>query len=128
MNRTPIPAMALLLAGCAAEPPRTPPPMVQAGAPVSCIDTDRIRDTKVLDGRTIDFRMRDGSIYRNSLPRLCPGLGAERVFSYELVAPRLCGVDVVRVLYSSGGPMLGAACGLGPFVPVKAADSPGRSR
>ena len=119
-------AGAWLLAGCAATP-APPAPVVQAGAPVSCIDTGRIRATEVLDGRTIEFRMRDGSVYRNTLPRLCPGLGAERAFTYELVVPRLCDVDLIRVLRTSGGPMAGASCGLGRFVPVRPVDPHGPS-
>ena len=121
MMRRLVAALPLLLVACNVPAPK-PPPMVAAGEAVSCVDTNRIRETRVQDDRTIDFRMNNGAVYRNTLPQRCPGLGVERAFTYRLTMPRLCSVDVVTVLHSSGGPMRGASCGLGAFVPVRPAD------
>ena len=120
-------SVGLLLAGCAVQPPRPPAPMLQAGEPVDCLQTTRIRSTSVQDDRTIDFHMRNGAIYRNNLPHSCPGLGIERAFSYQLSIPQLCKVDMVTVLRTGGGSMRGATCGLGVFVPVKADPSRGKA-
>ena len=114
--------LAALLAGCASDPPRQPVPMVQAGEPVSCIRTSRIRSTSIVDDQTVDFRMTDGTVLRNTLPNRCPGLAMADAFSYRTEQAQLCSVDVIRVLNTAPGPRFGASCGLGPFVPVKPAD------
>lgn len=118
-----LPAL-LGLAACSSQPPRTPQPMVQAGDPVNCIQTNRIRSTNVVDDQTVDFRMSNGTVFRNTLPNNCPGLRSAGAFSYRSTQSRLCSVDIIRVLNTTGGPRTGASCGLGQFVPVKPADAP----
>jgi hypothetical protein len=89
---------------------------VDAGKPVSCIMPSRIRNTRVLDDKTIDFEMLNGDVYRNTLPNSCPSLGFEERFSYQLSTSQLCSVDIITVLQSGGpGLMRGASCGLGEF-------------
>jgi Family of unknown function (DUF6491) len=117
---------ALALAGCAADPDRparAQQTMVPVGPPQNCVDTVRIRSTTVIDDQTIDFRMTDGTVFRNTLPNRCPGLGFERAFSYSTSINRLCNVDIITVLNQGGGIRRGASCGLGMFVPVKPADA-----
>lgn len=116
-----LPAM-LALAACADRAPRTPVPMVPAGDPVNCVQTNRIRSTNIVDDQTIDFRMSNGTIFRNTLPNRCPGLASADAFSYRTSQAQLCSVDVIRVLNTGGGPRFGATCGLGQFVPVKPAE------
>ena len=115
--------MALLasLAACSSQGPRTVPAMVPTGDPLNCIRTSQIRSTQVQDDQTIDFRMRNGDIFRNTLPNRCPGLSMNRAFSYSPTASQLCSVDIITVIESGGGPRRGASCGLGQFVPVKPA-------
>ena len=98
--------------------------MVAAGDPVNCIQINRIRSTSIVDDQTIDFRMSNGTVFRNTLPNRCPGLNSANAFSYSTSQAQLCNVDVIRVLNTGGGPRLGASCGLGQFVPVKPADAP----
>lgn len=114
----------LALSACSSQPPRASQPMVQAGEPVNCIQTNRIRSTNIVDDQTIDFRMSNGTIYRNTLPNRCPGLRPGDAFSYRTTQSRLCRIDVIRVINTTGGPRFGASCGLGQFVPVKPADVP----
>ena len=38
------------------------------GEPKSCVMRSNIRSTKVINDSTIDFKMRNGDIYRNTLP------------------------------------------------------------
>jgi hypothetical protein len=111
----------LLLAACADKPPRTAQTMIPAGDPVQCVQIVQIRSTRVIDDQTIDFQMRNGTVFRNTLPNRCPGLGFERAFSYRTSIPQLCNVDIITVVVQGGGPQIGASCGLGMFVPVKPA-------
>ena len=118
-------ALALATAGCSGnQPPRTPPAMVPAGDPVNCVQTSQIRSTQVQDDQTIDFTMRNGQVFRNTLPNRCPGLGFSRAFSYSTSTSQLCSVDIITVIEQGGGPRRGASCGLGQFVPAKPADAP----
>jgi len=84
-----------------------------------CISTRAIRETDIVDERTILFRMRGGDIYVNELANDCRALLRERRFSYRPAAGRLCNVDTIRVLEQFGGTLReGRACGLGAFYPI----------
>jgi len=98
--------------------------MIPAGDPVNCVTLSQLRETRVIDDRTIDFILNDGTILRNTLPNRCPSLGFERAFSYSTSINRLCNVDIITVIAQGGGPRRGASCGLGMFVPVKPAETP----
>ena len=92
------------------------------GEPVSCIDINRIDSTNVVSNSVIDFKMRGGKVYRNTLPASCSGLVFEDRFSYRTSIGRLCNVDTIRVLHSYGGRLEeGVGCGLGKFQPVEKA-------
>ena len=89
-----------------------------------CISTRAIRDTQIIDDRTILFRMRGGDVYVNNLTNTCRGLRRERRFSYRPTAGRLCDVDTIRVIESFGGVIQeGIACGLGSFYPITGEES-----
>ena len=85
--------------------------------PVDCVQLNRIRDTDVRSDSVIDFHMRDGKIYRNTLPNSCPQLGFEERFAYKTSLNQLCSVDIITVLTTAGpsGLSRGASCGLGKF-------------
>ena len=92
------------------------------GEPVNCIDTNRIDSTNVVANNVIDFKMRGGKVFRNTLPASCSGLVMEDRFSYRTSIGRLCNVDTIRVLHSFGGHLEeGVGCGLGKFQPVEKA-------
>jgi len=116
---------AALIAGCAT---KSPPPQVAASAPApvtpvvaakaqNCVLLQNIRQTNVIDDSTIDFIMRDGKTLRNTLPNSCPQLGLERAFTYQTLVTQLCSVDIITVLFQTGGIRRGASCGLGKFTP-----------
>ena len=109
------------LAGCAAEADSTPdidaPAADVVGEAVRCIQTSRISTTRVHDDYTIDFEMLDNTIYRNTLPIRCGGLGFEERFGYQTTIGQLCSTDTITVLRSGG--INGPTCGLGQFVPVR---------
>jgi hypothetical protein len=119
-------AAAALLAACAPKEGegRQQPELVPAGDPINCVEIRNIRDTTVRSDSVIDFRMRDGTILRNTLPMSCPGLGFARAFSYSTSISRLCSVDTITVIQQGGGPVRGATCGLGQFVPHKPVPAP----
>lgn len=115
-------ALFLPLAACAAAPESTQrdiraPAATVAGEPVSCISTNRIRDTRVHDDYTIDFEMVDGKVYRQTLRYRCASLGFEERFGYQTTNGQLCSTDTITVLQSGGG-VPGPTCGLEQFVPV----------
>ena len=94
--------------------------------PKDCIFASNIDETDAVDDQNILFHMRDRSVYRNHLPRKCPGLERENRISYELQGTRrICSTDTITVLEQSGfgGGGLGAfrdgfTCRLGEFVPL----------
>ncbi len=89
------------------------------GEPVSCIRLTEIRNTNIIDNRTIDFQVGGKKVYRNTLPHSCPSLASEDRFSYRTSLSQLCSVDIIRVLHNYGGRLEeGAGCGLGKFQPM----------
>ena len=90
------------------------------GEPKSCVRRSQIRSTDVIDDSTIDFKMRNGKIFRNELPNRCGGLGFEEAFSYRTSTNDLCSVDIIRVLDNNGGRIQERnACGLGKFQEIE---------
>jgi hypothetical protein len=114
-------AGAAALAACTPAPetatPRNSVPAAEiAGEPENCVQTTSISNTVVHDNQTIDFVMRGGKVYRNTLPVACSPLGFEKRFSYRTVNSQLCSTDTITVMQSGG--VGGPTCGLGKFVPV----------
>ena len=95
--------------------PASPVPVV---AERSCVSLSAISEARVIDDSTIDFHMRDGTVLKNTLPHSCPSLGFEKAFTYATSLSQLCSVDIISVIQQSGGPQIGASCGLGKFVPT----------
>lgn len=90
------------------------------GEPKSCIIRSNIRSTDVIDNQTIDFKMRNGDIYRNKLPSKCSGLGFDEAFSYRTSTNQLCNVDIIRPLDNTAGRIeTRGACGLGKFQQIE---------
>ena len=122
-------AAAVLLAGCMTGNGATPSQEAdrwalenarEAGEPEDCISLSRIRASHVRSEDVIDFEMIDGRIMRSRLPHACPGLAFEDRCTFRTSLSRLCAVDSITVLDSSG--MRGASCGLGQFQPVEIAE------
>lgn len=78
-----------------------------SAAPI-CLRTSTIKDTKIVDAKTIDFHMIDGSAYRNVLRSACTGLMFDG-FVYRVSADEICdNAQSIRVLRSGQVCMLGA--------------------
>ncbi len=87
--------------------------------PRDCIVVSTIRETDALDDQNIIFRGRGNRVYRNHLPRRCPGLARENRIGYEARGGRLCNIDTITVLEQIGvGFRPGFTCRLGEFVPL----------
>jgi len=84
-----------------------------------CISPAWIRHTYIVDDRTIIFYMNQQKIFVNRLPHRCAGLRSAGTFSYRLRGIRLCNIDTIKVVRSTGGRLdTGPTCGLGMFRPV----------
>ena len=89
-----------------------------------CISAGQIEHSEVLDNQNILFHMRGDRIYRNFMPRRCPGLYRRGAFTYHSRSGQLCSVDTITVLENVGlGPRQGAVCPLGGFYPVTEAEA-----
>lgn len=89
-----------------------------SGEARNCISLASIQSTKVLDDRTILFKMTGGETLVNNLPQRCPGLGFEKAFGYKTSLTQLCNTDIIWVVrQAAGGIERGASCGLGKFEP-----------
>lgn len=82
-----------------------------------CLETVRIKETRILDDQTILFEMRGGGFYINRLPVPSPGLKIAGGFSYSTSIAKLCRQDSIKVI-SPGSAPTGTAL-LGEFVQFK---------
>jgi hypothetical protein len=91
--------------------------------PRDCVVTQTIDKTDAVDDQNILFYMRGNKVYRNHLPRKCPGLERENRIGYETHSSRLCAIDTITVLEDFGvGFRPGFTCRLGEFVPLSPAE------
>ena len=108
------------LAVAAAKQSKPAPEIRSVGEPIKCVRLHAISSTDVVDGKTIDFKMRGGKIYRNTLDRKCPRLKSEERFSYRTSLGELCDVDIIHVLHNYTGTLeKGASCSLGKFQQIE---------
>lgn len=93
--------------------------------PLSCLSVSRIRNTDIIDDRTILFFLRGNKqTYRAYLPRECPGLERNDRFAYEARNGQLCDVDVITVLEQIGVSLTPTfTCRLGKFIPITAEEA-----
>ncbi len=96
------------------------PPVRVLGEGQTCIDRDAIRQTLVRSDEVIDFEMRGGKVYRNTLANRCPSLRLQRAITYNTSINQLCRPEIIYVLENFAGQLQrGPGCALGPFVPVE---------
>lgn len=87
-----------------------------------CISLNRISTTRVLDDKTILFKMRGRKHYVNRMKHACPSLKREERFMYKTSIGQLCSIDIITVLDSFGRSW--ASCGLGKFEEIKLKPKP----
>jgi len=82
-----------------------------------CLDTVRIKETRVLDDQTILLETYGGAVYISRLPARCSGLRMAGGFSYGTAISKLCKQDIITVVEQGSG--LGSKCGMGEFIRIK---------
>jgi hypothetical protein len=109
----------MLMAGpvlLAAQAPASPQ-VLAAATTERCLYVRDIQSTDAVDETVILYRMRDGTIWRNELPRRCPGLGTYP-FVDAVRLSQVCANDQpLRI------PQTGASCTLGEFTLVEEGSS-----
>jgi len=92
--------------------------------PQNCVLVSSIDETDAVDDQNLIFRMRGDKVFRNHLPRKCPGLERENRIAYEARNSRLCSIDTITVLEQRFGVGLqgGFTCRLGEFIPLSPAE------
>lgn len=97
----------LLMPAANAEPPRRNN---------TCIQVRNIDHMSYPNNRTILFHMWSGpvKVYRNELPRECPGLKFERGIAWNIWGGQVCSHMQIFYVLRRGTP-----CMLGDFVPVE---------
>lgn len=80
-----------------------------------CIRTQDVDTMQYPDNRTIMFKMRSGPVklWRNELPRECPGLKFEQGIAWNIWGGEVCSNSQVFYVLRRGTP-----CMLGAFVPA----------
>jgi hypothetical protein len=79
-----------------------------ANAAPTCLRANRIDSTNVVNSKTIDFRMNDGTVYRNSLRTPCQD-AVFNGFAYVVRGGEICdNLQFIRVLRTHQLCMLGA--------------------
>lgn len=92
--------------------------------PVSCISLMRVRDTDVIDDRTILFSLGGGNYYVNVLNQSCFGLGSSDRFMSTTRSNRLCSADMIRPFRQFVSSVIpGVHCRLGDFHPISRAEA-----
>ena len=92
--------------------------LVAPGAPTTphrslvCLPASSITGTSVVSDEAILFHMDDGTVWRNSLQRACPGLAFENGFSEEIRGGEVCSNQQLIHVLQRGTP-----CFLGAFTP-----------
>lgn len=80
-----------------------------ASASPVCLQPQLIADSKVISDTVIEFRMKNGTFYRNTLPNKCPGLKFEDGFRWDIQGGEVCSnLQTITVLRRGNTCMLGA--------------------
>ena len=105
---------AILAVSVLALSPTEPVKAQQEGKNV-CLNVTRIRNSHAIDNRTIEYRMIDGSIWRNTLAAPCPDLVSQAAGSYSQVSHDdwIC-ANTQQITVKTG-----MVCRLGEFTRVK---------
>jgi hypothetical protein len=82
-----------------------------------CLETMRIKETRVVDDQTILLETYGGAIYISRLPFPCVGLKFSGGFSYETAIAKLCKQDIIGVVEVGAG--LKTRCGMGEFIRIR---------
>jgi len=85
-----------------------------------CVPLNRLRNSVILDDKTIFFRATNSSGYLVEMAHRCPRLATEERFAYKTSIGSLCSNDIITVLDSFGRDW--SSCGLAEFQVMKRRD------
>ena len=113
-------SLAGLLSACTSADTSGPAPATAARASIedSCINPTEITRQEVLNDQEIRFVLRNGEVWLNHLPRVCPGLRSQQGFSWEVRGTLVCSTEQMIRVKDEGTP-----CMLGEF--ARLPSSPG---
>jgi hypothetical protein len=80
---------AALLSACSSSAPADTP-AGSASANNACINTTEITKQTIVSDQEIRFELRNGEVWSNTLPRVCPGLKFEQGFSWTVSGNLVC--------------------------------------
>lgn len=99
------------------------------GEPERCIRPNNISSTRVIDNKTIEFRMFGSKFYRSNLDHACPGLSRNDPIKYNIRGSQLCSVDIFTVLDVNAGRIdTRASCGFGKFQEIEKVKATAKDR
>ena len=78
-----------------------------------CLEAHSVWGTDVVDEKTIIFRMRDGTVWKNTLKQSCPNLKFQRGFSEVVRSGQICANRQIISVLGTHNP-----CQLGDFTRV----------
>lgn len=93
----------------------------EIGDPKKCINSSRLARTKTVNDKTVDFTLRNGKTYRNTLLTSCSIIRNNDRFTYrQESSTRLCKGDKISSLETIGDRLQSfGLCGLGEFQEVE---------
>jgi len=106
----------IAIAGCLAATTALAADGMPPPAPVErnnvCLQPSFVDHTTVLSDSEILYYMKNGKIWKNTLPRACPGLKFENGFAQVIRGDTICSnMQIIHVLRR------GTPCSLGAFTP-----------
>ncbi len=88
----------------------------------TCVPMRSLRQSIILDNRTIFFESTGRRGFMNNLPQECNGLLRERRFAYANSFGSICNAEIITILDSFGRTW--GSCGLGQFEEYKVKPKP----
>ncbi|HEY7799723.1 MAG TPA: hypothetical protein VIA80_13220, partial [Hyphomonadaceae bacterium] len=81
----------------------------QASIESSCINPTEIIRQEIVSDQELRFELRNGEVWVNRLPRVCPGLRSQQGFSWDVRGTLVCSNQQRITVKDEGTPcMLGA--------------------
>ena len=81
----------------------------------SCINPTEITRQEILSDQEIRFELRNGDVWVNRLPRVCPGLKSQQGFAWDVRGTLVCSNEQRITVKDEGTP-----CMLGEFAKLPA--------
>lgn len=91
-----------------------------AGRTMACINQRDAMDQRIIDERTIVYRVGRGRLYRNDIPGGCPRLDSRSTLIRRTTSPSICSGEIFEVRDAALGTSYGS-CTFGEFTEYRRA-------